>query len=783
MSINKVNHLKSSSSFNTEDFLQQYGKYWKWYLVAFLLIYAYATFQMRYVVPIYSSTATIMIKHEAKNDGGNAAMGSMMGMNFASSSYSLQNEIEVLKSYDLSKKIVNSLQLQNNQFLDASISGLTKNDLYGRFPYKMTVLDNENDEQSVSLYIKAINEKSFKYSPSKEGAFKTGEFDEVLNYSNQKIIISKTSSFYDLYYDKDVILSLTSTFSVALSLSYSIQVKQENQNSNVLDISLLDGNQNRANDIVNSLIKVYNQDALENQNRISKNTSSFLEDRMGKISKELEAIEFEIATYKEKNLTSPSSNEGNSAYSSLNEQIDKKTQKELELSILKDLITKVAVMDVKDYIPLYPFSLNVVNSKIEEYNSLLGGYKDLAATSNSENPLLSQYNKKLKRSVLSIENIMRDGYKIKSIELKEINKVQARIQSDLQSIPRIEMQFKSLMRQQQTKEELYLFLLQKKEEAGINLAIAVSTAKIMKPTRSGGVISTTKAALLKKYGLLIILLCSGLIYIRELFNNKVHSKNDILKAGLPFVGDIPQGNAANKNVVLDDNEQNLSEAFRVLRTNIEFLLTKANSKEAKCIMVTSTVPKEGKTFVSINLALSIAKNNKKVLLIGLDLRNPKLSSYTNVLPSIGLSNYLSNNKISEEDTLYPYPGIESCDVCPSGPIPPNPSEIIQNERLATYISWARKHYDYIVIDSAPVSLVTDTVLLKEYADTTIYVTRAHYLKKNQLAVALDLIENKSWGSIGVLLNGVQNKGYSYGYGYINNEKSVFQKIWDSLKKW
>jgi len=376
----------------------------------------------------------------------------------------------------------------------------------------------------------------------------------------------------------------------------------------------------------------------------------------------------------------------------------------------------------------------------------------------------------LRRNLSSLQ-IVKTDYKRQENEM----------QSKLSQVPRQEREFRIIDRQQKVKEALYLFLLQKREETNITLAATDLNAKVIDKA-----IPTDKPVAPKTMIILLAALVLGaiipfiIIYIKNLLDTKVKTRFDITdNSDIPFLGDVPTSDSSGELMEIG-SRSSAAEAIRIVRTNLDFILSDKAEDECKVIFLTSTISGEGKTFVSANLAATFALSGKKVLLIGLDLRNPKLYEYVKVNP-LGISNYITSNNKTLNDYISPVEGYENFDVLSSGSIPPNPTEILMNKKIKEVFDTLKAQYDYIIVDTAPVSLVTDTLLISKYADATIYVVRANKIDKEMLRIPNELYRDKKLNKLSLVLNDSDvTKGYGYGYGYGYGAKIEQKPFWKKI---
>ena len=350
------------------------------------------------------------------------------------------------------------------------------------------------------------------------------------------------------------------------------------------------------------------------------------------------------------------------------------------------------------------------------------------------------------------------------------------LNSKLEKAPIQEKDFREIQRQQSIKETLYLYLLQKREETSISYAVTVSNTKVIDQAFSSMVPISPRPSLILFGAILIgLIIPTGIIYLNDLLDTKVKTKKEIIQYGLPYLGDIPTYENNEKIAVKQGDRSSTAEAFRILKTNISFM--KKDNKDVKTIFITSTLSKEGKSFVSLNLSATYGLAGKKVLLIGLDLRAPKILEYLNINSNKGVSNYLINNNVELNEYIIPLKNVENVSILPSGPIPPNPSELLNSEKIEKMFKYASDNYDVVIVDTAPVGLVTDTIQISKYADMFIYVVRANYLDKKLLQIGQSYYNENKLNNMAMVLNGSDlEKGYGYGYGYgVEDEKISFWK--------
>jgi tyrosine-protein kinase Etk/Wzc len=414
---------------------------------------------------------------------------------------------------------------------------------------------------------------------------------------------------------------------------------------------------------------------------------------------------------------------------------------------------------------------------ISSYNKLVLDRNRILKSATAENPSVVKMDQQIASLKSTVTASLQRLKSTLSIEKRDLNSNEGILNAKIGKIPVQERQFRVIARQQKVKEELYLYLLQKREETAISLSATEPNARVIDAAKAAKRPVSPKKNIIYLAGLLFGLLVPfGIIYTKDLLDTKIKSRLDLDgKTLIPFIGDVPTSDNPSQ-IMRSESRTSSAEALRIIRTNLEFMVSKVPEGLAKTIFLTSTFPKEGKTFVSANLAATFALSGKRVLLIGMDIRNPRLDEYLN-LPDRGVTNYLSSKDLVLEDLIVKYDGFEDFHVLPAGVIPPNPAELLMNKKVDTLFETLKSQYDYIIVDTAPVSLVTDTLLIAKHADCFIYVARANFLEKRMLTIPNTLYKEQKLPNMCLLLNDTDStKGYGYGYGYgVKIEKEPWYK--------
>lgn len=788
MEIDKSNYLaaEEEQEINIKDVLLKYMYHWRWFALSIIVCSVICFFYLRYQTPIYEVKASILIKDDKK--------GSMMSelsafedLGILKSSSNIDNEIEILKSRTLMTRVVNELHLNVSYF---STEAPLERELFTETPYTLSLLTSPEVEASLkaSWIINANDNTTFDLFDDNKVLVGHYKFGEAFTLPFGKLLIATTPYFTNLNVHQPFRIIVSPIDKVVDSYIKSLKIEPVNKNANVLNLSLQSPIAEKAAKIINNLIKQHTLDAIADKNQVSKNTASFINERITFITQELGIVETEAEDFKTKNKLTDVESEA---------KLFLETGSQSELSIL-EVNTQRALADYMfDYVnthqnaeDLIPANLGIndlqVGTQISDYNKAVLERNRLLKHSSDKNPvienlegLLSGLRKSVKESLNNYKNSL-------AIKLKELSKQENGINSKIASVPKYEREYRAIQRQQQIKESLYLYLLQKREETNIALAVTVANAKVIDAAYSDDLPVSPKKKMIFGIALLLGLIIPVVaLYIRDLLDSKVRGKQDLEKLNMPFLGDLPLIDEANKIIAKEDSSS-VAEAFRLLRTNVDFLLG-AKSNQSKVVFITSTIAKEGKSFVAVNLANMIAYSGKKVLLVGMDLRVPKVLKYMGLEERTGLSNYLSDSSLNLEELIFNTPNNPSLDILASGDIPPNPAELLMNARVEELFAKLKEQYDYIIVDTAPIGLVTDTFLLGKYADAFIYIVRAHFLEKHSLAVVENVFKERKLPNMAILINGADAKkgyGYSgygykgygykgYGYGHLNDKKKRF----------
>ncbi|TRZ45028.1 GumC family protein [Robertkochia solimangrovi] len=747
----------------------KYLKYWKLFLASVIIFVVLAKLYTRYATPVFSSEASIRLLQE-KSSTPEAALLGTSGM-VSGMDKLIVDEIEIIKSRELQKEVVKELDYNISIYSQGKIKNIP---LYPYYPIKVNFLVNDSilDNSSLEFTLKQITDETFVYV-DEYGLESRQRFGTAIKTYIGDIIITPVPDYLDKYINSGTILfKLKPVWQVAESYKRKLLVSNENDRvnrSNLIKIKITDEVPQKAERYLNRLIEVYNQNSVQRKSDISQVTYKFINDRLELISSELDEVDKTIERFKVGNkLTNVTSEAG------LFVEADAKNEEQL-LSLGAQLNTvnyMINYLESQQEFSSIPANIGLSDPNISnistKYNELILERSRLLRSSGEKNPIVVQLDSRLnglKESLLSSLRNLKNTLNIQYNNLKSQEEI---LDARISNVPGQERQNRDIQRQQNIKEAIYLYLLQKREEAAIAMATTSPNAEVInyaytdvKRPDSPKTMAILLSAFI--FGLAIPFLY---IYIKDLFDTKIHSKKDLkaLIRGIPIIGQLPDmGKKESGKLNLNDRTV-MAESFRSLRTNIDFL-NGVPSHVGKVVYITSTINGEGKSFIAYNLAATYAYANKKVLLIGADIRKPNLNGYIKSKEKRGLSDFLSGHTTLHE-VIKPVLSFDTFDVIQSGNIPPNPSELLMSKRMDELFEAVRAMYDVIIVDTAPTMLVTDTLLIGKFSDRTLYVTRAEYTDKELLQNVEEIYEENKLNGLCLMVNDVKSENFHYDNKYV-----------------
>lgn len=769
--------VQSEEQINIQEILFRYLIHWPWFVVSVIVCVALAWGYLRLTTPVYNISATVLIKDEKK--GGGANMSSeleKMGLNgFVSSSSNIENEIEVLKSRTLAREVVSSLGLFVT-YMDED--KFPNKELYRTSPVLVSLTPQEADRLpqtmeidmllqpagAMDVQVKVGKKEYRKHLEKLPAVFPTDEGTVAFFANNDTLSSLRPESVTT---ERHITAYINRPFAVAKGYAGSLLITPTSKATSVVTVSLKNSNTQRGKDYIDKLLEMYNINANNDKNEVAQRTAEFIDERIDIISKELGSTERDLENFKRSAGITDLTSEAQIALTGNAEYEKKRVENQTQINL---------VMDLKKYLQgseyeVLPANVGLqdagVAGAIDRYNEMVAERKRLLRTSTESNPAIVNLTTSIRAMRSNIQTTLDATLKGLEITKADLIREASRYSRRISDAPTQERQFVSIARQQEIKSGLYLMLLQKREENAIVLAAIANNAKIIDEAQADSTPISPKrmtiylAALVFGIGIPV-----GVIYLIGLTKFKIEGRADVEKlTSLPVVGDIPLADEKTGAIAVFENQNNLmSETFRNVRTNLQFMLE--NGKNV--ILVTSTVSGEGKSFISANLAISLSLLGKKVVIVGLDIRKPGLNKVFN-LPKkeYGITQFLTNSTVNLMDLVHHSDINKNLYILPGGTVPPNPTELLARDGLEKAVEILRKNFDYVILDTAPVGMVTDTLLIGRVADLSVYVCRADYTRKTEFTLINELAENNKLPNLCIVINGLdlQKKKYGYYYGY------------------
>lgn len=779
--MNEFTEQEDSNSFDLQAELNKYLKNWPWFVLSIIVALILAWLYLRYTPKQYETKASILVSTtDNKNssvsmeDFSNISLGGGFGGN------NLRDEISIMKSKPILYDLVKNLNLDVQVAYEGRI--VTKN-VYEETPiYGKLAITNAQKFNSQKFSFIPINNSEFKLQ--QEGfPDRTSSYGKSIALDHAVLTIYRNPQV-DL--KNSMLINLVNPEIVVNTLEQNIIGTQDAKNkSNIIELSLTGKTPQKSESILDELIRQYNLDANNNKNLESQNTAKFIDGRLDLITKELGSIEEQKATFKRNNQITDLATQAQLSVENANEATKRIMDVGTQLEMVNSVLSYANSAKNDQLLPTNLGMPSGLDQVINEYNQLVLTRNKTLRQATSSNPAVIQFNSDIAsmRSVIK-ENLQKSRASLQS----NIASLQQKVNENKAAVgkfPGQEKIFRTIDRQQNIKEALYLFLLQKREETSISLAVTTPKARVVNPayTFLNPVAPKTQITYLAAV-LLGLLLPTLILYVYFLFDSKIRHKGDILRIlpNIPVLAEVPTADKDAGDMIMKNDLSIYAEAFRILTTNLKFMLTKVQGR-APVILFTSSVKGEGKTTISMNSALSLS-SNKRVVIIGADLRNPQLKRYipANIL---GLSDYLADDNTQLEAIINPTGLNPNLDIIDSGSIPPNPTDLLEDQRLKMLIDELVTRYDYVLIDSAPMMMVSDSFHILALADVLVYVTRAKYTEKQLLNYVKVVEADENVKKIGIVLNDIDKEelrygyGGKYGYGYYTDEK---KSLWTKLRE-
>jgi len=758
------NKPKEEGGINLRDVVELAIANWYWFALSVVICVAVAWFYLERISPVYHRTAVMLVKSEKQSMG--SELSGLLEVNGISGGNNIDNEIYILRSYQLLYEVATRLNLDvnytvHNRFRDDNI--------FGNLPVEVRFLDAYSGYTQFHITLKDQKEcllSHLKINGQKVDFAKTVAFNDTVSTPAGRILILPVEANLPAYMGKEINVSRTSMEAIANAIMGGVLASSMGKNTTLVKVECNDTNIARADAILDMILKVYNETIVEDKNRIASNTAKFIDERIGVISRELGEVEDKLTAFKQQHRIIDFESNAQTYLQEGSKAKGESIQLEAQLSVVE--FVKNYVTDKVKRNGLIPNVVGIgdvgVQSQIENYNETVLQRNRLASNSGENNPVVQNMDKNLDAMRATIAGNVDNYVRTLRLRLNNARQIERKVNRNIENVPQQEKYALDVMRQQSIKETLYTYLLQKREETAMQLAITEANVRVIEAPFGSRVPIAPK-----RMNIFMVAFVIGLVipfvyfFLRELWNTGVRGRKDIEAATtLPVLGEIPtcrEDQSDEEIVVSEKKNDRITEAFRLLRTNLDFM-----NKDAKVLMFTSTMAGEGKSFVSRNLATMLATVGRKVILVDTDIRKRTQSKLLGNKRSEGVSTYLSGGS-THIDALIVKGHIANVDFLPAGSIPPNPSELLMNDRLDTLMEELKKRYDYIILDNVPALVVADAVIVNRVADITIYVIRDGVLDRRYLPELEALHKEGKFRNMCVVLNDVQDMTGRYGYGY------------------
>ena len=768
-----------------QELLFKYLIHWPWFVGAVIVCLISAYIYLYVATPVYNISATVLIKDDKKGGSSNNVAGlDELGLSgLITSSQSIDNEIEVLRSKTLVKEVVNYLNLYVTYQDDDQIPS---KELYKTSPVQVNMTPQEAEKLKTKVVIEMVLhpqgsldvnvkmedkeiqkhfEKLPAILPTNQGTlsfFQTT--DSISSKKNEEV----GSPVQDM---RHITATISQPMNVARRYCENLSIEPTSKTTSVVTVSLKNSSLQRGQDFINQLLEMYNRNTNNDKNEIAQKTAEFIDERIGIISKELGSTEADLETFKRDAGITDLSSDAQIALTGNAEYEKKQVENRTQISLVEDLKKYLGHNEYE----ILPSNVGLKDitlaAQIDRYNEMLIERKRLLRTSTENNPAIINLDTSIRATKANVQATLEGTLQGLFITKADLDREAKRYMRRISDAPGQERQYVSIARQQEIKAGLYLRLLQKREENAIMLAATANNAKIIDDAIADVIPVSPKRSIIY-----LAALCLGIaipvvvIYMIDLTKFKIEGRADVEKlTSVPIAGDIPltdEKNTKEGSIAVFENQNNLmSETFRNIRTNIQFMLQ--NNK--KVILVTSTVSGEGKSFTSANLAISLSLLGKKVVIVGLDIRKPGLNKVFNLSSKEkGITQYLANPEMDLMSLVQLSDVNRNLYILPGGTVPPNPTELLARDGLDKAIEILKKNFDYVILDTAPIGMVTDTLLIGRVAELSAYVCRADYTHKAEYTLINELFHEQKLPNLCTIINGVDLKkrkyGYYYGYG-------------------
>lgn len=776
--------------------------YWPWFIVSIVGCLLLAFIYLRYQAPVYNISASVLIKEQDARSkammGTNGALGALQDIGGFSMTSNFDNEIEILKSRTLIRKVVTDLNLYINT-RQQRVFGYAPS-LYKQSPVVVSLTPEEAEQLQSAVMLR------MRYTPqgslSVRAEYKWNEAEQVIEkefpklpavlptdagvfrFSADSLVLAEMKAEGKaLEQDLELITQIASPTVVATAYANNLSVTPTSKTTTIAKIEVKNSSRQRGIDFINRLVAIYNQDANDEKNEVARKSAEFIEERIAIINEELGSTESQLASFKQRSGLTDLTSDAQLALTESSKYEQQRIENATQISLVQFL--QNYINDPKNANEVIPANVglqdNNLTNVINQYNELIIERNRLMRTSSENNPAVINLNTGIEAMRATVRTTVQSVLKGLQIAKADIQRQTSKYESRISAAPEKEKEFMTISRQQEIKATLYTMLLQKREENAITLAATANNGRIVEQALPSLNPVSPKSSIIALVALILGLgLPIGFVYLRDLLKYKIENREDVERiTNVPILAELPKCDTpANISIVVRENKNDImEETFRGLRTNMLFML----EPQEKVILFTSTQPGEGKSFLAANTAISLAFLGKKVIILGMDIRKPGLNKAFGFTRSAkGITNYLNDPEHTDLMSLVMESQISpNLQILPGGPVPPNPTELVARPVLDDMINMLKERYDYVILDTAPIGMVTDTAIIGRVADLCVYACRADYTPKNGYEYINVLKNSHIFPKLATVINGIDMRkrknaygygygkryGYGYGYGY------------------
>lgn len=772
------------------EIIFKYMRYVPWLAISIAVMLVLAYIKLRYTTPIYSVSGKLLVTSQMAAGGGEKFDDIFMMQQRGEKIY---DEMEIIKSRSLAARVIKSLGLQKQIYNKGKIrtSIIHPSD----FPFNFDILSQVDSTQGLSMVITMLKNQEFRINEQPKVYY----FNQTITLPGVTFRISDNNRRWEIFNSNEFIVTWQPMESMSAGLSAGIGVIRVNDNTSVLSLSYQTENTRLGIDIVNQYMKEYQQSRLEDKREIAARTLDFIDDQLKSVFKELGGVEGNLQSYREKHQVFNTEAQSDLVFGELSETNKELGEHGIRMKVSEYLTNYISNEENK--FKIIPSMLGIdepaLLQQLTEFNKLQLERETALKNTAPNNPrmvLIETGIEKLRKDMLQTLYNVRQTH---VLALESLNKKNKEAKALISSIPSKEKQLREVTRQQNILQELYSYLLQKKLETAIASASTISNIKVMEPALGGGPVSPNRKGIYMMALFIGIALPAGIAFLLEYLNDKIKNKQEIQQlTQAPILGEIGHADQKNALVVTRNNRKFLAEQFRIIRSNLQYILPNVDKP---VLLVTSSFSGEGKSFISTNLGAVLALSGKRTVILEFDIRKPKIMHGLGLNERKGLTNYIVGS-VNLNEVIHSVPDVENLFVIPCGPVPPNPAEMLLHENVTRLFKELRQQFDAIIVDSAPIGLVSDAVTLGRYTDGTIYIVRHNYTLKKQIQLIEDIYQNSKLPHLSIIINDINSRGgyggyygygsygygYGYGYGVIENGGGYFENgdaKSKGLRKW